>query len=343
MFVPTRHGRVAGIAAGYLADLLLGDPRRGHPVAGFGTAAARLERLTYSDSRRAGVRHTVLLLSGLCLLGMVAGRRGGPAVTAAATFIALGGTSLNRTGAQMASLLTADDVDGARELLPSLCGRDPAALDAPGIARATVESLAENTSDAQVAPLLWAAVGGVPAVLVYRGANTLDAMIGHRSPRYERFGWAAARFDDLLNYVPARVTGILAAVCAPVVGGSPVAALRAWRNDAARHPSPNAGVAEASFAGALGVRLGGPTQYTHRLEIRPTLGDGRIPEVADLDRAVRLSRAVQAAAALVAVAVAIVRSRALSAACRSGRRASPRWSGESQGSAGARRVRRAAA
>jgi adenosylcobinamide-phosphate synthase len=186
-----------------------------------------------------------------------------------------------------------------------------------------VESLAENTSDAQVAPLLWAAVGGVPGVLVYRGANTLDAMIGHKSPRYLRFGWAAARFDDLLNYVPARVTGVLVAACAPVVGGSPAAALRAWRRDAARHPSPNAGVVEASFAGALGVRLGGPTQYAHQLEIRPTLGDGHIPEVADVARAVRLSRAVQAAAAVVAVLGALSGQAVLSAVCRSGRRSSP--------------------
>ncbi|WP_458316406.1 cobalamin biosynthesis protein [Mycolicibacterium brisbanense] len=319
MFVPRYHDRAAGIAAGYLADLLLGDPRRGHPVAGFGTVAARLERLTYADSRWAGLRHTALLLSSLWLLGRLAGRRGRMWVTAAATFIALGGTSLNRVGGQMSDLLTAGDVDGARRLLPSLCGRDPAALDAAGIARATVESLAENTSDAQVAPMFWAAVGGVPGVLVYRGANTLDAMIGHRSPRYERFGWAAARFDDLLNYLPARLTGILVAACAPVVGGSAAAALSAWRDDAARHPSPNAGVAEASFAGALGVRLGGPTQYAHRLEIRPTLGDGRIPEIVDLDRAVRLSRAVQAGSAVVAVALA------LSAACRTGRRVSPRW------------------
>ena len=98
----------------------------------------------------------------------------------------------------------------------------------------------------------------MPALLVYRGANTLDAMIGHRSPRYARFGWAAARFDDALNFVAARVTGALVAVCAPVVGGSPAGAVRAWRRDAARHPSPNAGVVEAAFAGALGVRLGGP-------------------------------------------------------------------------------------
>lgn len=311
------RSRAIGIAVGVVADLLLGDPRRGHPVAGFGTAAARLEKLTYADNRRAGVLHTGLLLGGLGWLGWAAGRGDRVWVTAAATYVALGGTSLNRVGGQMAQRLATGDLAGARRLLPSLCGRDPAALDALGLTRATVESLAENTSDAQVAPLFWAALGGVPGVLVYRGANTLDAMVGHRSPRYLRFGWAAARFDDVLNYLPARLTGVLTAVCAPVVGGSPNAALRAWRRDAARHPSPNAGVAEAAFAGALGLRLGGPTQYAHQLEIRPTLGDGRIPEVTDVARAVRLSRAVQAGAAVVAVV--------LSGACRSGRRSSPRW------------------
>jgi len=316
VFVPASRGRVAGISVGYLADLLFGDPRRGHPVALFGGGAAALERLTYADSRRAGAVHVAALLGALGALGVALERAArGPvltsAATATATFVALGGTSLSRTGHQMADLLTADDVVGARQLLPSLCGRDPAALDSAGLTRAALESIAENTSDAHVAPVLWAAVGGAPAVLVYRGANTLDAMIGNRSARYLRFGWAAARFDDAANFVAARVTGVLVALCAPLVGGSPAGALRAWRRDAARHPSPNAGVVEAAFAGALGVRLGGPTQYAHELEIRPTLGDGRAPEVADLKRAVRLSRLVQAAAVAIG----------LSAACRIGRRA----------------------
>ncbi|OFB37213.1 cobalamin biosynthesis protein [Mycolicibacterium sp. (ex Dasyatis americana)] len=318
MFAPRSRAGAAGIAVGFLADLLLGDPRRGHPVAGFGAAAARLEKLTYADNRGSGALHTGVLLGGLAGLGWAVGRGDRVWGTAAATYVALGGTSLNRVGNRMAALLAADDVAGARALLPSLCGRDPAALDVSGLTRATVESLAENTSDAQVAPLFWAAVAGVPGVLVYRGANTLDAMIGHRSPRYRYFGWAAARLDDVLNYLPARLTGVLTVLCAPVVGGSPAAALRAWRRDASRHPSPNAGVAEASFAGALGVRLGGPTQYAHQLEIRPTLGDGRIPEVADVARAVRLSRAVQAASAAVAVLLAV------SGAFRSGRRSSLR-------------------
>jgi adenosylcobinamide-phosphate synthase len=323
VFARTSRGRAAGLALGWLADRAFGDPRRGHPVALFGRSASAVERITYSDARGAGVLHTAVLLGLLGAAG-VGVQRGaasrGPvataAVTAAATFVALGGTSLARTGEQMAALLAADDLDGARALLPSLCGRDPSALDAAGLTRASLESVAENTSDAQVAPLWWGMVAGVPGLLVYRGANTLDAMIGHRSPRYERFGWAAARFDDVLNYVPARATGVLVAACAPMVGGSARSTVTAWRRDAARHPSPNAGVAEAAFAGALDVRLGGPTRYAHRTELRPTLGDGRVPELGDLSRSVTLSRAVQALAAVAAVAV--------SAACRTGRPAAPR-------------------
>lgn len=287
----------------------------------FGSVAAALERCTYRDARGAGVVHTAGLLAATGAIGFVAqGSRHGlreMAAVAAATYVAAGGTSLCRTGEQMVGLLTAGDVDGARALLPSLCGRDPAVLDAAGLTRAALESIAENTSDAQVGPLVWATLGGAPAVLMYRAVNTLDAMIGNRSPRYARFGWAAARADDLANLLAARFTGLCVVACAPVVGGSPAEALRAWRRDARRHPSPNAGVAEASFAGALGVRLGGPTQYAHELEIRPTLGDGRVPEVADLARAVRLSRAVQ----LLAAAVAIL---SVSVAGRSGRRVSAR-------------------
>jgi adenosylcobinamide-phosphate synthase len=305
MFATTRQARIAGVLAAYLADLALGDPKRGHPVALFGRAAATLERVTYRDGKVAGALHAGLMAAAATLLGMavrsVAARRGRPwsvAATAAATWTCLGGTSLVRTGSEMSRLLERGDVEGSRRLLPSLCGRDPARLDGAGLTRAALESVAENTSDAQVAPLLWATAGGIPTVLAYRGINTLDSMIGHRSPRYARFGWAAARLDDMANYVGARATAALVVVCAPVVGGSPSGAVRAWLRDAARHPSPNAGVVEAAFAGALGVRLGGPTQYHHELQIRPTLGDGERPTVADLRRAVALSRAVQAAAAL---------------------------------------------
>lgn len=318
MFGATRHTRVAGVLVGYLADLVLADPRAGHPVAGFGAAATTVERLTYRDTRAGGAVHVAILVGAVSLLGAAlqrqgrrCGQLGSVVVTAAATWVALGGTSLARVGSAMGELLGNGELDGARRLLPSLCGRDPALLDAAGLTCATVESIAENTSDAQVAPLLWAAAGGVPGVLGYRAINTLDAMIGHRSPRYARFGWAAAKLDDAANYLAARVTAALTVVCAPIVGGSPSGAVTAWRRDAGRHPSPNAGVVEAAFAGALDVQLGGPTQYHYELQIRPALGAGPPPTVTDVRRAVRLSRAVQAAAALTLVG--------LSAAVRSGR------------------------
>jgi adenosylcobinamide-phosphate synthase len=317
VFEATRRTRAVGVLAGYVADLLLADPPAGHPVAGFGAAASAVERVSYRDSRIGGAVHVGILVGAVSLLGAAVqrhARRGGPlwsvTATAAATWLALGGTSLARTGMVMSDLLIRDDVEAAKRLLPSLCGRDPAQLDTAGLARAAVESVAENTADAHVAPLLWAAVGGVPAVLGYRAVNTLDSMIGHRSPRYVRFGWAAARLDDAANFVAARVTAALVVASAPVVGGSPSGAVRAWRRDAARHPSPNAGVVEAAFAGALGVQLGGPIKYHYELQIRPVLGGGWPPSVADLRRAVLLSRVVQAATVVLV---------AISAGGRSGR------------------------
>ncbi|MFC5993441.1 cobalamin biosynthesis protein [Pseudonocardia hispaniensis] len=306
----TRWARAAGLLAGVAADAILGDPRRGHPVAAFGALAARLERRGYADTRAAGLRHAGALVGAVVLLGAVAERtgrrrsvlRGG--LTAVATWAVLGGTSLAREGVALAGELERADLDAARRRLPNLCGRNPAALDADGMARAGVESLAENTSDAVVAPLFWGAVAGVPGLLGYRAVNTLDAMVGYRSPRYLRFGWASARLDDAANLVPARVAALLFAALAPVVGGSPRAALTACRRDAGAHPSPNAGPVEAAAAGALGVRLGGRTVYPHGVEQRPTLGTGRAPIVADLRRAARLSRLVAVAAAALSAAAA---------------------------------------
>ncbi|MFD6106327.1 cobalamin biosynthesis protein [Nocardia salmonicida] len=298
-----------GLVLGFVLDRVFADPQRWHPVAGFGSAAAALEAKTYVDDRRAGVVHEVIAVGSVVGIGLLVTRgrgRGGVLVTALATWTALGGRSLVRAGSAMADRLEADDLAGARELLPSLCGRDPSVLDAEGLARAALESIAENTSDATVAPLLWGAVAGVPGVLGYRAVNTLDAMIGYRNERYERFGWAAARTDDVANLVPARVTGLLTACLAPLVGGSSSGALRAWRRDAGGHPSPNAGVVEASMAGALGIGLGGRTQYRHGVELRPTLGDGPAPTAGDLRRAVRMSAGVQVGAVVVGVGVSLL-------------------------------------
>lgn len=285
-----------GAAAGLLGDLLLGDPRRGHPVAAFGRAAAAVDRALWHDHRGWGAVHTVVCAGGAVALGTLAARAVLPspaasvALTAAATWAVVGGTSLAREARTIGRALESGDVEAARARLPHLCGRDPQALDADGIARAVVESVAENTSDAVVGALVWGALAGVPGLLGFRAVNTLDAMVGHRSPRYRRYGWASARLDDLAGWPGARLTAVLAAAAGP----DPRGALRAWKADAHRHPSPNAGPVEASFAGALGVRLGGTLSYGGRVEHRPVLnGDtGRAVRVTDIDRAVRLSRRV---------------------------------------------------
>ncbi|GII91608.1 cobalamin biosynthesis protein [Sinosporangium siamense] len=318
---PPGHERLAaaralGLLAGVALDAVFADPERGHPVALFGRAAAALEKRVYGDAKPYGIAHVALCVGATAALGVAAERltRRSPlaraAATAAATWAVLGGTSLGREGIAMAGTLEAGDLTRARDRLPHLCGRDPAGLGAPGLARATVESVAENTSDAVVAPLLWGAVAGVPGLLAYRAVNTLDAMVGYRSPRYARFGWAAARLDDVANLVPARVTGALAVLSAPVVGGSPRTAARTLARDGHRHPSPNAGRCEAAFAGALGVTLGGVNVYGTRVESRPKLGDGPDPDVPDIRRSVRLARATSLAAAGVAALVAMGRRRA---------------------------------
>ncbi|MFA9272758.1 MAG: CobD/CbiB family cobalamin biosynthesis protein, partial [Baekduiaceae bacterium] len=212
---------------------------------------------------------------------------------------ALGGRSLGAVAGSIGAALSRGDLAAARAELPSLVGRDPSLLDSGGVARAVVESVAENTGDAVVGPLVWGAVFGPAGVCAFRAANTLDAMVGHRSARYEDFGWAAARLDDVMAWPAARLGALLAVVCAPVVGGSPRAALRVLHRDGGAHPSPNAGRIEAAFAGALGVQLGGPLTYGDRDEVRPALGDGPAPVVADIARARRLSLAVGLAAAVV--------------------------------------------
>jgi adenosylcobinamide-phosphate synthase len=305
----------AGLAAGVAADLLLADPGRGHPVAGFGAVAAAAERVVHRDSRLVGTAYALVLTGATAALGVGLSRAFPAAVpragvTALATWAVVGGTSLRREAYELSRLLESGDVDAARLRLSHLCGRDPSALDTAGLARATVESVAENTSDAVVAPLVWGAIGGVPGLLAYRAVNTLDAMVGHHSPRYERFGWAAARADDVANLLPSRVSAYLASGLAPVVGGRSRAAVRVWLRDGHKHPSPNAGPVEAAFAGALSRTLGGRLSYAGRVEERPLLGDGPAPGVHDIARAARLSGAVTAGAAALAVGTRLVLDRA---------------------------------
>jgi adenosylcobinamide-phosphate synthase len=302
----------AGIAAGAALDALAGDPRRGHPVAAFGRAAAALEARDYADSRPRGAAHAaacVLAAAAPAALARRRLRRRPPlhaAAVAATVWAVTGARSLRLHAERIVVSLHRNDLAAARQALPGLCGRDPDGLGAGDIARAVIESVAENTCDAAVAPLLCGAVAGLPGLAAYRAINTLDAMVGYRSARYRRFGWASARLDDAANWVPARVTAALAVACAAVVPGcDAAAALRVLRRDGGRHPSPNAGRCEAAFAGALGVRLGGTNVYGGVAEARPQLGEGRAPEPDDIRRAVRLSRAVTVAAAGLAVLVAL--------------------------------------
>jgi len=290
--------RAFGAAVGLVADRVLGEAPVGpHPVAVLGRGLTAVERVLYRDRRVAGVAHAAA--------GVAIGAAAGIALrsTALATYLAAAGRALGDAAAAVERALAAGDLEQARALLPALVGRDPTDLDEKELARAVVESVAENTVDAVVATGLWAAAGGASGALAHRAVNTMDAMVGHRSERYRRYGWAAARLDDTAAWVPARVTAALVAVCRPR------SASEVWktvRRDAPAHPSPNSGVAEAAFAAALGIRLGGANRYGDRVEVRPPLGDGRSAEPADIVRAVRLSRDVQVALATALVMAAAI-------------------------------------
>jgi len=303
----------AGLAAGVALDALFGDPRRGHPVAAFGRAAAALEARDYADSRRRGAAHAAACVLAVALPAAALHRRtrsrppDQAVAVASAVWAVTGARSLHKEAERVWFALHRHDLAAARQVLPSLCGRDPAGLGETEMARAVVESVAENTSDAVVAPLLWGAVAGLPGLVAYRAVNTLDAMVGHRSARYLRFGWASARLDDLANWVPARVTAALTAACAPLVTGAcPGSVLNVVSRDGGHHPSPNAGRCEAAFAAALGVRLGGTNVYDDMAETRPDLGDGRVPELEDIRRAIALSRAVTMSGTALAVLIALL-------------------------------------
>lgn len=312
-------GSVVGLVLGYALDVGLGDPRQRHPVAAFGNAAVAFERRVYADTRARGAVYWAVCVGapvGLSVLAARCGaeRTGRRAVrsvgrvvgTAAVTWAVVGQRSLLHEGRRLGDALHEATPEAARRRLPALCGRDPSVLDRQGLARAGVESLAENTSDGVVAPLLWGAALGVPGLVGYRAVNTLDAMVGNRSSRYRNFGWAAARADDVANLVPARLTALLTCLAAPLVGGQAFAAWRTWRRDCRSHPSPNAGHCEAAAAGALGLRLGGTSVYRGGVEHRPGLGDGRAPEPDDVRRAATLSGVVGLLALGVSAAMAVL-------------------------------------
>ncbi|MCC0077531.1 MAG: cobalamin biosynthesis protein CobD [Rhodobacter sp.] len=268
--------------------------RIGHPVTWLGRLIATLDaRLNGGRARRAAGVLTALVVIGLAGgIGAVAwallpGGWPGTLIAGVLAWPLVAVRSMHQHVAAVARPLASGDLEGARHAVSMIVGRDPARLDAAGVARAATESLAENTSDGIVAPLFWGAVAGLPGIAAYKAINTLDSMIGHRTPRHEAFGWASARIDDGVNLAPARLSGLIFALASP----APRAALRCMMRDARHHRSPNAGWPEAAMAGALGVRLSGPRVYGDRIAQEPWVNDGAPdPTAADLNRALALYR-----------------------------------------------------
>jgi len=269
-------------------DLLLGDPRSWpHPVVWIGRLIERLEAF-WTDrlgrNRLAGVLLTgsTLLLTGTAAWGGLAlagdlhpWLRWGVALWLAWTCLAL--RSLHRESLTVVRHLEAGDLEAARCALAMIVGRDTALLDEGGILRATLETVAENTSDGVVAPLFYLLLGGPVLAILFKAASTLDSMVGYRNERYCEVGWASARLDDLLNLVPARLTGLMLALAAAALRFDAWGALRMMRRDGRKPQSPNAGIPEAAVAGALGVALGGPAVYAGRRVEKPVLGDDDRP------------------------------------------------------------------
>lgn len=274
------------VLAALLLDAWLGEPRRFHPLIGFGRLANSVERHIYADSRWYGSGAVLLLVAPLVLL------------TACMTLISwhlvmdilllylvIGWNSLSDHARQVKDALLADHLDTARQRVGYLVSRDTQQLDCIGITQGTIESVLENGNDALFGALFWFVLAGAPGAIAYRLINTLDAMWGYRTDRYNRFGWAAARLDDVLNLIPARLTALSYSLC-----GSARHAFICWQTQGTLWKSPNAGPVMAAGAGSLGLSLGGPACYHGRMESRPPLGIGRIPDIQDIDQSLRLIR-----------------------------------------------------
>ncbi|GAB2575085.1 cobalamin biosynthesis protein [Dyella jejuensis] len=280
---------VCAMLAAVLLDAWLGEPRRAHPLVGFGRLAQWIEKHGYANRRASGVlAWTLSVVPPVLLLGGL--QRCVPAwiswcLAVLVLYAALGWRSLHEHARPVADALVMDDLAAARRAVGRMVSRDTAVLNASQVAAAATESVLENGNDAVFGALFWFALLGAPGVLLYRLANTLDAMWGYRTPRYAQFGWAAARIDDVLNFLPARLTACTYACC-----GHVEAALRCWRTQAPQWDSPNAGPVMAAGAGALGVRLGGAAPYHGVWEERPQLGEGDAPDAHSIRCALRLLR-----------------------------------------------------
>lgn len=267
-------------------DAWLGEPRRLHPLVGFGRLAQTLEDRLHCDSIWRGTLALLLLILPLTLVAILIDRLPWSlAFDILLLYLAIGWHSLGEHAGRVREALVAGDLPGARQAVGYMVSRDTSSLDPDAIAKATVESTLENGNDALFGAIFWFLVAGAPGVLVYRLSNTLDAMWGYRNERYRRFGWAAARLDDVLNWAPARLTALSYALA-----GHFTRALACWRRQGAGWKSPNAGPVMAAGAGSLGLLLGGTATYHGIPQERPLLGEGRPARAEDIDRALGLIR-----------------------------------------------------
>ena len=273
------------VMAAVLLDRLLGEPARFHPLAGFGHLASTVERLVYRANHLSGVLAVFIVLIPLVFFAYLLQRVAvfGTLFSILVLYFSIAPRSLAEHAKRVSNAFSAEDMPAARQAVSMMVSRDTTQLDEAGVAGATVESVLENGNDAIFAALFWFVVAGAPGVLLYRLSNTLDAMWGYRNARYNEFGWAAARLDDVLNYIPARLTALSYTLL-----GNAGSAAACWRQQAAGWESPNAGPVMAAGAGALQVMLGGAAIYHGKLEQRPQLGSGKPAGRADIVRAVRL-------------------------------------------------------
>ncbi|MDB5622465.1 MAG: cobalamin biosynthesis protein CobD, partial [Devosia sp.] len=255
------------------------------------------DQVSPQGQRRAGIAGLIILLlatlsAALLVQALLRAIPFGWIAEALLATVFLAQKELGRAVDAVATALNRSLAEG-RQAVSHVVGRDPEQLDRAGVARAAVETLAESTSDGVVAPLFWLLIGGLPGIALYKAINTADSMIGHLSDRYRYYGWAAARLDDLVNWVPARLTaGLITAACFLVPRASPSAAWATTRRDARKHASPNSGWPEAAFAGALGLALGGPRAYDGEVVDLPLLGSGRRElDAGDIEAALALYRA----------------------------------------------------
>jgi adenosylcobinamide-phosphate synthase len=306
MTLPGLHDRLLLLYIGLAVDAAFGEMgllfrTLPHPVVAAGSAIAALDRQLNRPGRSdrlrrlLGVATVVVLVAAAAALGGGLHRlcRGGAAGAAGEAFLVavlLAQRSLFEHVAEVGRALVQHGLAAARLAVSRIVGRDPDSLDSPAVARAAIESLAENFSDGVVAPALWYLALGLPGLFAYKMANTLDSMIGHKGPRHRAFGWAAARFDDLLNLIPAPVAGAL--IVAGAACGRDSSARQATRimlRDGRKHRSPNAGWPEAAMAGALGLALAGPRHYAEATVADPFLGDGTpVVTAHDINRALHL-------------------------------------------------------